>query len=119
MKNILNIFNLIFAIMMAVYFVQAVPHGLKIELNDDDKSGPDGGIGGLSIGDLWGTGDVLDDGLSNLVEPRTATCTGMKDKTACKTCCEESKRAHSFSVRPSLKLNWGVCTCYRRITPRS
>lgn len=118
MESISKIFFLIYAIMMAAYFVLANPVELTGELNEDHDSGPDGGLYGASIGDLWGTGDVLDDGLSNLVEPRSATCTKVKNEAACKTCCEQTNRAHKYTIHPSLKKNWGVCTCYVRVTPK-
>lgn len=108
---------LLIGAMMAIYFVQANPTGLTNELDDEHESGADGGLQGLSIGSLWGTGDVLEDGVANLVDPRSATCGKAKDRAACRVCCEQTGKASKFSHQPALKISWAVCTCYQRVTP--
>lgn len=111
---------LLAVVVLAVYL--AVPNlaGGEItnELSEEDESGPDGGLLGKSIGDLFGTDDVLDDGVSNLVDSRSATCSKVKNEAACKICCDQTNKAYKYAIRPGLKINWALCTCFERVTPR-
>lgn len=110
---------LLMALVMASCLVHYSSAGrLRNELGDEHDSGPDGGLDGLSIGELWGTHDVLEDGVSNLVDPRSPTCVKAKNESACKTCCEKTNKAHKYAIRPGLKFKWAVCTCFERVTPR-
>lgn len=116
-KQLVNV--LLAVVVLAIYLVQPnSAGGLTNELSETDESSPDGGLNGLSIGELFGTHDVLDDGVSNLLDPRSATCVKVKNEAACKTCCEQTGKAHKYAIRPGLRIKWAVCTCFERVTPK-
>lgn len=88
---------------------------LQNELTEDDDSelySPDGGIT-----DNWGRNNVLEDGVGNLVDPKTSPCRQSKDEIACRNCCELTGKAYKYTLSPGVKLRWRQCICFDR-SPR-
>lgn len=73
-----------------------------------------------SIGDLWGTEDVLDVGVRPYNEERKSACFRSKNEGACKECCiKRGCQNYSFKRRFSEILKRGTraihneCTCFK------
>lgn len=73
-----------------------------------------------SIGDLWGTEDVLDVGVRPYNEGRKSPCNRSKNEGACKECCIRTgcqtfsfKKRFSGILKRGAKAIHNECTCFK------
>lgn len=104
----------LFGLLAAMTFglAQATKDTLTSEIEDDEEFGPDGGIGSA-----FGSVDVLQDGVGNLIDFDKGPCVKSRSESACKNCCETTGKAYrydfAFSLR-KIKTKFHVCTCFER-----